>query len=575
MKTKIFILALALMLAAAFCFAGGKKETVDTAAAPGEPQYGGTLTVLHQRSSGDPPSPAQGDCQVQAIDGWLAAIQEHALLGNIQDYGGMGNGEFMFEYSDYIPWKYVTGNLIESCEVTPEKAVLHVRPGIYWAPTEEQKAWMPARELTAEDIAFDINFFRHAKWGTRFDGVLKDDVYTTDKYTVVCEFENFNNQFLYYIGFEDRAVYSPPELEKAQSNLWKNQVGTGPFMFKEYQVGAYMSFTRNPNYWNKTTIKGKEYQLPFVDELVFPIIPDDATKMSAIRTGKIDLHMAPRVAQWENYDSVGSNLVKSTFTTGGGQCVGFNTKLSPYDNKIVRQALSIGTDRSAIAKLMMSENLPIRFHPQSEANPTTFIPDNQLTEEIRAIYKYDPAKAKKMLADAGVPDGFKAKMFVRSIALDQDVCAILKDQWAKIGVDVQIEVMEPSAHAQKMYAVEYDGVVVPGGLDAANPIAVLSSEGKTGAYYNFAGWSDPEFDEVIAALEKENDPDKQNELVKEASLIMMREAPYLPLAPAATRVYWWKWVNNYHGEFSLSDGALHQIMPYMWIDQGLKKSLGF
>jgi peptide/nickel transport system substrate-binding protein len=148
-----------------------------------------------------------------------------------------------------------------------------------------------------------------------------------------------------------------------------------------------MSFTRNPNYWNKTTIKGKEYQLPFVDELVFPIIPDDATKMSAIRTGKIDLHMAPRVAQWENYDSVGSNLVKSTFTTGGGQVVGFNTKLSPYDNKTVRQALSIGTDRSAIAKLLMSESLPIRFHPQSEANPTTFIPDNQLTEEIRALYK--------------------------------------------------------------------------------------------------------------------------------------------------------------------------------------------
>jgi len=393
MKTKIFILVLALVLAAAFCFATGKKEKAGPKAAPGTPQYGGTLTVLHQRSVGDPPSPAQKDCQVEAIDGWLAAIQEHALLGDVQKYGGMGNKEFMFEYSDFIPWKYVKGHLVERWEVTPQKAILHVRPGVYWAPNKEQQAWMPVREVTAEDIAFDINSFWHASWGTRFKGVLKK-VYAEDKYTVICEFEKYNNQFMYYIGFEDRAVYSPPELEENNPNLWKSQVGTGPFMFKEYQIGAHMTLTRNPDYWNKTTINGVEYQMPFVDELVFPIIPDASTQMAAIRTGKVDLQMEPQIGQWDNYDSISSDLNSATCSIGSGMALGLNCKQPPFDNKTVRQAVTIGTDMHAFAKYMRYDDQRIRFHPSSFKNPTVFVPDDQLPKEIQALYKYDPATAK-------------------------------------------------------------------------------------------------------------------------------------------------------------------------------------
>jgi ABC-type transport system substrate-binding protein len=481
----------------------------------------------------------------------------------------------MFEFSDYIPWKYTKGHLFESWEVTPQKATIYVRKGIYWAPNEEQKAWMPVRELTAEDIAFDINTFWHAKWGTRFNGTLAKDTYATDKYTVVCEFENYNSQFMYYIGDEDRAVYSPPELEDNSPNLWKNQVGTGPFMFKEYQVGAFMRLTKNPDYWDKVTIKGKEYQMPFIDELVMPIIPDDATQMSAVRTGKVDIVFQPAVGQFDNYDSIGPNLNSYTFAPGNGQCVGFNTRRAPFDNTKVRQALSIGTDRMVFAKLLRSDVKPLRFHPQPPSNPDFFVKDSELPADVAALYKYDVNKAKAMLAEAGFPNGFKTELLVRSVALDQDVAAIVKEQWAKIGVDAEIVVMEPSAHAQQMYAVQYKGAIIPSGLDAANPIIVLTSEGKTDAYYNFSGWSNPEFDAIVTKIEREMDESKQAPMVKEASIIMMREAPYLPLAQSVSKIYWWKYVQNYYGEYSLDDGTPHSMIPYWWIDQAMKKSLGF
>jgi peptide/nickel transport system substrate-binding protein len=575
MKSKILILTLALLLPAVFCFAAGDTEKPATAMATTGPQYGGTLTMLHQRSMGDPPSPAQKDSQVQAIEGYLSAIQEHGILGDYRKFGGMGTGEFMFEFSDYIPWKYTKGHLFESWELTPKKATIHIRKGIYWAPNEAQKAWMPVRELTAEDIAFDINTFWHASWGTRFNGTLAKDTYAIDKYTVVAEFENYNSQFMYYIGDEDRAVYSPPELEKNNPEQWKNQVGTGAFMFESYTIGSSMKYTKNPNYWDKVVIDGKEYQMPFIEKLVFPIIPDFATQMSAVRTGKVDIVFQPPVGQWDNYDSIGPGLNRYIFAPGNGQSIGFNTKKAPFDNAKVRQAVSIGTDRMVVAKLLRSDSKPIRFHPQPPTNPDFFVKDSELPAEVAALYKYDVAKAKQMLADAGFPNGFKTELLVRNIATDQDVAAIVKEQWAKIGVDAEIVTMEPSAHAQKMYAVEYNGAIVPSGLDAANPVIVLSSEGKTGAYYNFSGYSNPEFDALVTKIEQEMDENKQMPLIKQASIVMMKDAPYLPLAQSVSRIYWWDYVKNYYGEYSLDDGTPQSMIPYWWIDQNQKKSLGF
>jgi hypothetical protein len=173
MKSKILTLALLFSLIAGFAIAeGGQEDKGSAAMTASGPQYGGTLTVIHQRSKGDPPSPAQKDSQVQAIEGWLAAMQEHGILGDYRNFGGMSTGEFMFEFSDYIPWKYTKGQLFESWELTPTYALINVRKGVYWAPNKAQQAWMPVRELVAEDIAFDINTFWGASWGTRFNGIL-------------------------------------------------------------------------------------------------------------------------------------------------------------------------------------------------------------------------------------------------------------------------------------------------------------------------------------------------------------------------------------------------------------------
>ncbi len=191
------------------------------------------------------------------------------------------------------------------------------------------------------------------------------------------------------------------------------------------------------------------------------------------------------------------------------------------------------------------------------------------------LFTYNPELAKKMLADAGYPNGFKGEMLVSYEPPNADIAAILQEQWAKIGVDMKINIKERAAFDRDAYSNEYDSVAIPQGFDAANPIAVLSSEVQTDAYYNTTGYSNPEADKIISALLQENDPAKQFKLIKEASAIVLDDAMCIQLTPSAYRTYWWEWVENYYGEFSISDGNFTELTPFMWINQDKKKALGF
>ena len=548
---------------------GEQEEEEEEEEETGLPQYGGTLTVAHQWVTDDPPSPAQNDSQIIAI-WWLEPIQEHLLIGDLRTYGSMGTGEFMFHFNGFIPPGYKKGQLVESWEINYDEAVLHVRPGIMWQPGNT--GIMEARELTAYDIAADINAFWEAPWGGRFDGLL-ERVYASDKYTVVCEFESFSNQFMYYIGTEDRSVYSPPELEAADASMWENQVGTGPFMFEEYVEGSQMIYARNPNYWDTVTLNGKEYELPFVDKLVYPIIPDEATRAAAMKTGQFDYYVNVPTQHWSLLDDT-PDLLSVSRIGGNGMVIGLNSTQPPFDNVSVRQAVMIGTNMKLFSYLYQAEDQPIHWFPVAPGNPGIYMPLEELPTDLQLLYDYDPELAKQMLADAGYPDGFTTSIYSESVPVSLDIAALIVDQWKDIGVEIEIVVNDSAAHTDHKYEVTYEGGIVQS-LEVANPIISLTSQGMTDGYINFSGWSNSSFDALMEPLVLELDIDEQNRLSREASKIMLKGAAYIPLTSVVGRGYWWPWLKNFSGEYSLADQGTASIMPYIWIDQVLKKEMGY
>jgi len=302
-----------------------EEEEEEEEPVAGVPQYGGTLT-LFARYDSDPPGPAMADAHRGSFH-WLDFLLQRPIVGDWETYGPVGTGQWSFQLLGGIPEKYQKGLLLESWEVSLEKLVWHVRPGIYWAPTEKQSAWMEVRELTAEDIALDVKEFVSSAYGRRFDGLVTvEGVTVIDRYTLEIEFdERYSADVFYYIGYEDRAVVSAPEMVAAGAGKWENQCGTGPWMFEEYVIGSHMNLVRNPDYWNKTTIDGVEYQMPFIDRLVLTIIPDQATRVAALITGTIDLSRQVLSAQWSMVESTAPDLEKVSYL---GSSTSMNLPLS-------------------------------------------------------------------------------------------------------------------------------------------------------------------------------------------------------------------------------------------------------
>ncbi|KKK71188.1 hypothetical protein LCGC14_2916430, partial [marine sediment metagenome] len=330
-KKKSFILVLAFVLIGPLVFAGGKEEEETPTTAPGGPQYGGTFTYTYWSiTKADPPSPDIQD-ELYISTRWLNPVQEMPLIADFEKYGPRGTGESQFSMAGYIPAKFQKGHLLESWEVTPEKITWHVRPGIYWAA--DNVDWMENRELTAQDMVDDILYFRGAESKGKFLRDLTGEIYTTGKYTLVIETPGgFDITLMYKLGYEDRALISPPEMVAAGADKWENQVGTGPFMFKEYVVGSHMTFERNPNYWDTTIINGKEYQLPFFDEWVQPIIPDASTLVAALRTGKIDYDYSVEARHWETLDTTAPELEKLKSPGNSGFLIFLKIDEPPFDN---------------------------------------------------------------------------------------------------------------------------------------------------------------------------------------------------------------------------------------------------
>ena len=239
MKKRILWMGLSFLLMATLVMAAGQKS--EPIAETTGPQYGGTLTALSQyMGGGDIGNPDIGSGQHNPTR-WLAPIQEKPFFGDAEKFGPRGTNAYSFKTPFAIPEEYWRGALVESWEFTHDKIVWNVRKGVYW----QGRDVMESRELTAEDMVADLIYFKASPgggtWGDRIG-----KIYATDKYTVVLEFtEGFDVTVNYFIGLEDRAIYSPPEIEGSEKV--EDQVGTGPWMFDEYVTGSHMSYVANPN----------------------------------------------------------------------------------------------------------------------------------------------------------------------------------------------------------------------------------------------------------------------------------------------------------------------------------------
>ena len=296
-----------LVLAATGLWAAGEEEGSTAAAAEKKyvtdpttgkvvvaPEYGGTITAWW----------ATGRTQV-AFDpyyGWPSATD------GVSEGLGMVNWGVDRDVWDlktmHTPDQHLTGMLAESWEISPDGLTytFHIRPGVRW----HDKAPMNGRQFTAGDVEY--NFHRILGMGdfaeagpTAHGGAsnLKtipwESITATDDATVVMKLTEPRLSALRFILVDGIGFIMPPEVIEQHGDVqdWRNLVGTGPFMLTDLVEESSGTFTKNPDYWGYDE-KYPENRLPYVDELRYVVIPDEAAAYAALRSRTID---------WKRWDT--------------------------------------------------------------------------------------------------------------------------------------------------------------------------------------------------------------------------------------------------------------------------------
>ncbi|MBA7567169.1 Heme-binding protein A [subsurface metagenome] len=518
-------------------------------------------------------------------------VIECLIVGDFEKYGPRGTGEWACQNWDEVSLKYSKGALADSWEISADKLIFHICPGIYWAAYGKEHVMEP-REVTADDVAFSLNRYVDDSPAVGIPGWLKtenggwvDSIYATDD-TVVVETSSFSAFWKdQLISGWCTSIY-PPEVVAADLSDWNNLVGTGPFMVKEYIPGSAMVYERNPNYWGTATINGKEYDdIPFIDTLIYAIVPDESTQISALRTGDIDIVWSVLPRYEETLAQTSPELVKKR-VLDKPVVIALNMHSEILDEKDVRRALMIATDRETINKAVYGPGGDWNTFPIASLVPDVYTPIDELPASARELLVYDPVKAKQMLADAGYPDGFSLKMILSAANLSYiDVASMAKEHWAAIGVTLNLEILEATAFTRLLWGsgaagavgtgapVDYDCMIQSDAPHNA-PFRGLGNS-FTASGRNFANFYDEDFTTQYELALSKTDIAEQNAILKKLNVIGLDSAAYIPIGSPSSLRYWWPWVKNYYGEKDCGCFYFGPLIATIWLDQDLKTEMGY
>ena len=460
-----FAFALVLVMTATGVWAAGSSDSDGSAAAEKEmvrdpttgkmvtaPEYGGTITypysVIHETT--DPHASGHFASDIDSVNQKLA-VPDWGIDRDKLDYR-----------SGYVSMEFYVGQLAESWEQPdPLTYIFHIRQGVHYAldPDSEASRLVNGRELTADDVVYSIQ--RHTAQGDFTERPVRtyeminlpwESIEATDKYTVVIKMKEFSLIALRAIITEDTGWILPPEVIEKYGNYedWKNVVGTGPLMLTDWTEEVSKTWTKNPDYWGYDP-KYPQNVVPYVDEIRALYMPERATALSALRTGKIDFSgNVPLLRTLDDVKSLQRTNPEITVTTTFATATTvftMNTHKPPFDDIRVRRAMQMALDLKEISDTYYGGLA--RWEPQGGVGKavvgynTSF---DEYPEEVKQYYIYDPEGAEKLLDEAGYPrgaDGVRLKVHLhhRDVS-DLAYTEIAVSYWREIGIDVDVGIYD-------------------------------------------------------------------------------------------------------------------------------------
>lgn len=399
--------------------------------------------------------------------------------------------------------------------------------------------WQDGTPVSAEDIVFSFQRARSVPGSVAsYSGALRsvESATAKDPGTLIVKTATPNPM----LPLEIASIYvvSKHVGEKSRTedyNSGKAVVGTGPYKFISYTPGDRTVFERNPTYWGPK---------PQWEKVTYRFINNGAARTAALLAGDVDvidkvavtdvekLRKDPKVSVY-TYPGLRVLLLQPTLREGPNEFItdhaGKVLDKNPLTDLRVRQALSMGINRKAIVDRVLQGTV-------TEANQ--WMPKNTYgyNPDIKNI-PFDAAKAKKLLADAGFPEGFKLTMHVPNDRYPQgpETAQVVAQFWTRIGVKTQVEVVPWAVYSGRANKNEYAMSMLAWGNGTGeasyalvNVLATVDAKKGLGAS-NWGHYSNPAVDKALTESTEEFDMAKRESILRQSAKVVSDDVGIIPL----------------------------------------------
>jgi peptide/nickel transport system substrate-binding protein len=337
-------------------------------------------------------------------------------------------------------------------------------------------------------------------------------------------------------------IFPKKYLDKDPNYFKKNVVGSGPFKFKSYTPGATFEGERNPDYFVKDR--------PYLNGYKFFISTETSVRAAAIRSGRayIEFRDLPNADVESIKKQLGDKAVvqHTPFVINFG--IAINNTVKPFTDVRVRKALTLGIDRYTAGRVL--HGLTGLRDVGGLTRPGTEWAMSPADLEKFPGFGRDPeksrAEAKKLLAEAGYPNGFKVTLMNRNIKLPyQDWAVYVIQEWRKIGIEATNRPLETASwYADARDQGNFEMTVYPYGAFIDDPDQLLAPF-ITGSPQNWARFSNPAIDDLYSRQARTLDPAERRKLVIELQKIVLENAYHLPGLWWTRNVVHWAKVKNW------------------------------
>ena len=457
----------------------------------------------------------------------------------------------------------VEPDLAESWTQTNDTTyVFKLRKGVRWHP----KPPVNGRELTADDVKYTYERFLTIT-GNPNKPVLEyvDRIEAVDKHTVKFTLKEPNAWFLDLLASTSTWIVAKECVEKfGDLKKVESVVGTGPWMLERWEPNVKLVYVRNPNYF----VPG----LPYADGVDMLIDKDPSSRLATWLSGKTDFGPEYQHAvRWldaplARQRKPGLQTAEYTWLTSGS--TGFKLANPPFGDLRVRRALGRATNTAEVFEaLAFSQGhwTPNPIVPAAFAEWS--IPIDQLGPEGKKLYEFNTAEAKRLLAEAGHPNGFKTTVEAPAAVYGpdfDDVVAITVKNWKAAGIDADLKLKEYGAFISSTIFGKFDGMFI--GLRGAwaDPEAYFYRWFMPGQPLNVWGVNDPKLIDMIKLQRRTFDVAKRKQVVFDIQRYLADQALFGPDGSIKILSAWDAHIKNYMPNNGFDYGG--RLMA-AWIDR--------